>query len=148
MEIYASRYVKIQITTATEHHHHVGKLTRVRVVPMMSTFCMVLMAASTMLAVLLLLHLWPFSRIALLIPLIWWAMYALNRWQVSNPVLGLIDHCAEAAGFYPVPATKAKAAEPAEPVGVPQPMQVREEAGKNLPADLDVDVEEGAAPAV
>jgi glycosyltransferase involved in cell wall biosynthesis len=146
MEIYASRYVKIQITTATEHHHHVGKLTRVRVVPMMSTFCKVLLAASTMLAVLLLVHLWPFSRIALLIPLIWWAMYAVNRWRVSNPVLGLIDHCAESAGFYPVPAAQ-PAATP-EPVGVPQPLQSRDQGGTNLPADLDIDVEEGAAPAL
>ena len=31
MEIYGSRYVKIRLTTATEHHHGVGKLTRVRV---------------------------------------------------------------------------------------------------------------------
>ena len=38
LEVYGSRYVKLQITTATEHHHHVGKLTRIRVLPAMSTF--------------------------------------------------------------------------------------------------------------
>ena len=43
MEIYGSRYVKIRITTATEHHHGVGKLTRVRVEPLMSNFCRVLL---------------------------------------------------------------------------------------------------------
>ena len=31
VEIYGSRYVKVRLTTATEHHHNVGMLTRVRV---------------------------------------------------------------------------------------------------------------------
>jgi len=31
LEIYASRYVKVRVTTATEKHHNVGMLTRVRV---------------------------------------------------------------------------------------------------------------------
>ncbi len=114
MEIYASRYVKICITTATEHHHHVGKLTRVRVKSHMSNFCRALLAASCILAGLLFMHLWPFSRPALLIPLAWWAMYLVNRWRVVNPVLGLIDHVAEKAGYYPVPARPpAQAVQPA-----------------------------------
>ncbi|MDB5292318.1 MAG: glycosyl transferase family 2, partial [Phycisphaerales bacterium] len=106
MEIYGSRYVNLQLSTATEHHHGVGKLTRVRVRPMMSNFCRALMAAATVLAGLLLLDLWPFSRAAVLIPLAVWAMYLVNRWLVSNPALGLIDEVAERAGFYPVPAKK------------------------------------------
>src|SRR5689334_15355357 len=40
MEIYGSRYVKIRIATATEHHHNVGMLTRVRVELHMSKFCL------------------------------------------------------------------------------------------------------------
>jgi hypothetical protein len=62
MEIYGSRYVKVRITTATEHHHHKGKLTRVRVEPLMSHFTRVLLAASAVLAGLLLLKLWPLQQ--------------------------------------------------------------------------------------
>jgi GT2 family glycosyltransferase len=102
MEIYGSRYVKIRITTATEHHHNVGMMTRVRVELAMSKFCVVLFVASCMLAGLLLLYMWPFSRIAMLIPLTWWSMYLINKYLVSRPVFGLIDHVAEKAGFYPV----------------------------------------------
>jgi hypothetical protein len=101
MEIYGSRYVKLRITTATESHGH-GKLTRVRIQPIMSNFCRALLVASTILAGVLLLDAWPLSRTAVLIPLAWWAMYAVNRWRVSMPVLGMIDESAERAGFYPV----------------------------------------------
>ncbi len=103
MEIYGSRYVKLRITTATESHDNVGKLTRVRVEAIMSNFCRALLAASSILAAVLLLDMWPFSRTAILLPLAWWSMYAVNRWRVSIPVLGLIDESAEKAGFYPVP---------------------------------------------
>src|SRR5205085_718208 len=103
MEIYGSRYVKIRLTTATENHHRNGLLTRVRVQTMMSNFCKVLLLGSSMMAGLLMLHMWPFSRIALLIPMAWWTMFLVNRWRVSNPVIGLIDAAAEAAGFDPVP---------------------------------------------
>ncbi len=106
MEIYGSRYVKVQLVTATEHHHGVGKLTRVRVVPQMSKFCMVLLVAASMLTLLLLAHLWPFSRPAVLIPLAVYAMYLVNRRKVIDPVVGLIDEAAAGAGFYPVPAEK------------------------------------------
>ena len=102
MEIYGSRYVKIRLSTATEHHHNVGMMTRVRVELAMSKFCMVLFFASCMLAGLLMMYMWPFSRTAVLIPLTWWAMYVVNKWQVSRPVFGLIDEVAEKAGFYPV----------------------------------------------
>jgi hypothetical protein len=128
MEIYGSRYVKLRITTATEHHHGVGKLTRVRVTPMMSTFCKVLTGASTILAALLLLqdYLWPFSRPAVLIPLTWWAMYLINRWAVATPVLGLIDQVAQEAGYWPVPAKKPdKAKQASEPL--PQPLAEQEQ---------------------
>ncbi len=108
LQIYASRYVNILITTATEHHHHVGKLTRVRVEPRMSNFCKVLLGASSLLTALLLLqdYLWPFSRPAVLIPLTWWAMYAVNRWRVTRPVLGMIDEVAERIHYWPVPAKR------------------------------------------
>ena len=102
MEIYGSRYVKVRITTATEIHGRDSMLTRVRVELLMSKFCAVLLAASSLMAGLLLLHLWPYSRTAVLIPLAWWAMYAVNKWRVSLPVFGLIDAAAEKAGFIPL----------------------------------------------
>jgi hypothetical protein len=68
----------------------------------MSNFCMLLMAASLLLTAQLLYHIWPFSRPAMLIPLIWWTIYMVSRWRVSRPVMGLIDRAAEKAGFYPV----------------------------------------------
>jgi hypothetical protein len=106
--------VKVRITTATEHHHHKGKLTRVRVEPLMSHFTRVLLAASAVLAGLLLLKLWPYSRTGVLIPLAWWSMYLVNRWHVTGPVLGLIDDVAEKAGFWHVP-TKPVVEESAAP---------------------------------
>lgn len=108
MEIYGSRYVNLQISTATEEHHGIGKLTRVRVRARMSNFCRALLCASLILAGLLLLHMWPFSRSAVLIPLAWWAMFVVNRWRVSIPVLGLIDEVAEKSGYYPVHPKKAE----------------------------------------
>jgi glycosyltransferase involved in cell wall biosynthesis len=102
IEVLGSRYANIRITTATEHHHGSGLLTRVRVTAHMSTFCKVLMAACALLSVILLWHVWPFSRPALLIPLVWWAMYAVNRATVMTPVLALIDEAAQKAGYYPV----------------------------------------------
>src|SRR4051812_1542206 len=114
MEIYGSRYVKVRLTTATEHHHNVGMLTRVRVSLEMSKFCLVLFIASCMLAGLLLLYMWPFSRTAILIPLSWWTMYLINKWHVSRPIFGLIDEVAEKAGFYPVyPKSEQEKAQPA-----------------------------------
>jgi GT2 family glycosyltransferase len=123
MEIYGSRYAKLRITSATEKHDGPGRLIRLRVEPIMSNFCRALLAASTILAIVLLLDMWPFSRTAVLIPLAWWSMYAVNRWRVSIPVLGLIDASAERAGFYPVPTRtppKDKAGQPNETTG-PQP---------------------------
>jgi hypothetical protein len=135
MEIYGSRYVKIRLTTATEHHHNKGKLTRVRVQPMMSTFSKVLMSAALMLAGLLIVHLWPFSRTALLIPMTGWTTYLINRWRVATPILGLIDEVAEKAGYYPVPATK--------------PTQGRPSSAKRLAAETsDRDVELEGEPSV
>jgi glycosyltransferase involved in cell wall biosynthesis len=119
MEIYGSRYVKLRITSATEKHAS-GKLVRLRVEPIMSNFCRALMAASSILALVLTLDIWPFSRTAVLIPLAWWAMYAVNRWRVSMPVLGLIDEAAENAGFYPVP-TKKLEPQPGPSAPAPRP---------------------------
>jgi hypothetical protein len=69
----------------------------------MSNFCRALLAASCILATVLLLDMWPFSRTVVLVPLAWLAMHAVNRWRVTMPVVGLIDESAERAGFYPVP---------------------------------------------
>jgi hypothetical protein len=123
MEIYGSRYVKVRITSATEKHAD-GMLTRMRVELLPSTFCSVLMAASLILMGLLFIYVWPFSRPALLIPMVWWTMYLVNKWLVAAPVLSLIDEAAEAAGFYPVHAPK-----PAKRV-------------KATPVDDDVDLDE------
>jgi len=144
MEIYGSRYVKIRIATATEHHHNVGMLTRVRVELHMSKFCLVLFVGSCMLAALLLLYLWPFSRTAVLIPLTWWAMYLVNKWSVSRPIFGLVDEVAERAGFYPVyPKTPADA----------QPVESRPVEARPEPKEQGGDVAAGgimggATPAV
>jgi GT2 family glycosyltransferase len=128
MEIYGSRYVKVRVTTATEHHHNIGMLTRVRVQLEMSKFCAVLFFASCMLTGLLLLYMWPFSRTAVLIPLTWWAMYLVNRWSVSRPIFGLIDEVAERTGFYPVYPNGAKEAQSAQS----QPAAVENTAPTNV----------------
>ena len=106
LDIYGSRYVKVKILTATEHHHGAGLLTRVRVRIVMSNFSRVLFAALLLLTLLLLTNLWPYSRPAILLPLATWAMYLWNKYRASRPVLGLIDTAAEKAGFYPVPSKK------------------------------------------
>jgi glycosyltransferase involved in cell wall biosynthesis len=119
MEIYGSRYVKVRLTSASEHHDGRGMLTRVRVHLLMSTFCRVLTGASVLLAALLFLNLdWPFSRPALLIPLTCWTMYLVNKSRVSAPILGLIDAAAAQARFDPVPAVKT---EPGRPLLQPKP---------------------------
>ncbi|HSV13274.1 MAG TPA: glycosyltransferase family 2 protein, partial [Tepidisphaeraceae bacterium] len=107
MEIYGSRYVKVRLTTASEHHSD-GMLTRVRVETSMSKFCLCLFVASLILCGLLLLHVWPFSRPAVLIPLAWWAMFLVNQRRVTEPVLGLIDEVAERGGFHAIPAEPSK----------------------------------------
>jgi hypothetical protein len=119
LEIYPSRYVKVRVTTATEHHAD-GMLTRARVELLMSKFCAVLMLAGLMLTGLLLLHLYPFSRPALLIPMVGWTMYVTNRWRVARPVLGLMDEAAERAGFYPVPNSPLAPSRSAAPTAKPQ----------------------------
>jgi hypothetical protein len=131
MEIYGSRYVRVRLTTATEDHHGdentKGKLTRVRVEPLMSNFTRVLLVASFVFAGLLLIKMWPFSRTAVLIPLTWWTMYLVNRWQVATPVLGLVDEVAEKYGYWPVhtpgasKTVKNDAAKPAEESDTAEP---------------------------
>jgi hypothetical protein len=101
LEIYGSRYTKVRITTASEHHGH-GLLTRVRIEQHMSKFCLVLLVASLMFCTLLLVHIWPFSRPAVLVPMSVLAMYAVNRIRVRTPILGLVDDAAAHAGFMPI----------------------------------------------
>jgi GT2 family glycosyltransferase len=102
MEIYGSRYVKVRVTTASERHDGRGMLTRVRVETFMSKFCLCLFVASLIFCGLLLLHVWPFSRPAVLIPLAWWAMFLVNRRKVTIPVLGMIDEVAHSSQFWPI----------------------------------------------
>ena len=104
LELYGSRYVKVRVTSVTEKHAD-GKMTKLRVEMTPSTFCLVLIGAALILAGLLLANLWPFSRPAVLIPVAWWALYLMNKYRLTLPVLGLIDAAAEKAGFWPV-ATK------------------------------------------
>ena len=103
MEIFGSRYVKVRISSATEIHGGGAMVTRVRVEPLMSKFCFVVTVCMSMLSGLLLLHLWPFSRPAALIPLVMATLYLVNRVRVTRPVLGLIDTVAERLKFVPVP---------------------------------------------
>ena len=137
MEIYGSRYVKLRITSATEKHSGSGRLVRLKIEPIMSNFCRALLAASSILTLVLLLDMWPFSRTAILIPLAWWAMYAVNRWRVSMPVLGLIDEAAEQAAFIPIPAKKPEQKEgpkPQTPAPKPPARQTEERQGLASPA--------------
>jgi O-antigen biosynthesis protein len=121
LEIYGNRYLRIRLATVSEHHHGSGMMTKVRVTMGMSNFCMLLMSASLLLAGDLLYWLWPFSRPAVLIPLVWWTIYMVCRWHVNGPVLGLVDAAARRAGFYPVGLTPAPAArqEPAVELSKP-----------------------------
>jgi glycosyltransferase involved in cell wall biosynthesis len=133
MEIYGSRYAKMRITSATEKHGGSGRLVRLKIEPIMSNFCRALLAASSILALVLLLDMWPFSRTALLIPIAWWAMYSVNRWRVSAPVFGLIDEAAENAGFYPIATNKPESHEDPKPKSpAPQPPGKRSEERKPL----------------
>jgi glycosyltransferase involved in cell wall biosynthesis len=105
-EVYGSRYVKVRITTATEFHESdgdCGRLTRVRVIAKMSTFCRCLTVASLLLCVLLLARVWPYSRPAVLLPAAAWAQFLVARRRVMVPVLRLIDEVATKAGYWPVP---------------------------------------------
>jgi len=102
LEIYSNRYVRICLKTVTEHHHGSGLLTKVRLSMGMSNLSLILMGASLLLTGHLLYYLWPFSRPAILIPVVWWALFQINRRRVGRPVLGLVDGAAERGGFWPV----------------------------------------------
>jgi hypothetical protein len=144
MEIYGSRYVKVRLTTATEQHHGRGMLTRVRVELRQSRFGQVLMIGAMILAGLLMLDVWPFSRPAVLIPLAWWAMYLINRRKVTTPILGLIDHAAEAAGYMPLlPSPR-----PVPPEVAPQPSSPPPAAPARPAEGPDLSEEDGQLSAV
>ena len=57
-------------------------------------------------------------------------MYLVNRWQVTTPVLGMIDVVAERAGYYPVPAKKPQKASCEQPVPQPLAEQARRDEHK------------------
>src|SRR5262249_1274783 len=58
------------------------------------------------------LYVWPWSRPAILIPLLLWTMYLVNKAVVASPVLSLIDEAAEKVGLDPVPAPPKPAEKP------------------------------------
>ncbi|MGF1632736.1 MAG: glycosyltransferase [Phycisphaerae bacterium] len=101
LELYASRYVKIRLTTVSEHWA-AGMMSKVRLESRMTTFLRVLMSASVILSAVLAFMLWPYGRPAVLIPVALWTIYLLHRYRVVSPVLGMIDKAAKAAGFTPV----------------------------------------------
>ncbi len=133
MEIYGSRYAKARLTTATEKYGGGNMTTRVRVHLQMSKFCQVLAVGTSVLSGVLLIDMWPLSRPAVLIPLIWWAMYLVNRWRMAAPVMGLIDAAAEKAGFWPIDAIPGKTA------------AADTKTADSSPSSADADLDEGAA---
>ena len=46
---------------------------------------------------------WPFSRAAVLIPLVWWSMYLISKQRVLGPVMNVLQQSADEAGLVPVP---------------------------------------------
>ena len=100
LEIYGSRYAKVRLRTVNEKYSGQSMMTRVQVHLQMSTFCKVLIGASAFLALFIGYMVWPFSRPALLMPVVWWAMYLINRQLVARPVFNMIDVAAEKAGYY------------------------------------------------
>lgn len=105
IEIYASRYTKVRLVTASEYHDGRGYLTRVRIRTAMSKFCQVILGGSVILAGLLLTVLGPVAWPGGLIPLTWGAVYWVDRWRVRRPVLGLVEASAGQAGYWPVHAS-------------------------------------------
>lgn len=99
LEIYGSRYVKVRVKTVSEKHQE-GMMTRVHVTHLMTTFCKTLLATGVLLSIFLVITVWPFSRPALLIPLVWYTLFTINRHRVARPILGLVSAAAEKAGFY------------------------------------------------
>ncbi len=102
LELYVSRYVRVRLLTASEHHAK-GLLTRVKVQVMMSVFTKVLLLASSLLTILLLAYVWPFSRPAVLIPIVWWSMYLISKQRLLGPVMNVLQQAADEAGLVPVP---------------------------------------------
>lgn len=104
LELYLSRYVTVRILTASEQHAK-GVLTRVKVNILMSTLTKLLVLGSSLLMVLLLAYVWPFSRPAVLLPFLLVALYLLNNARVTGPVMALIDRAASKNGLVPVPSS-------------------------------------------
>jgi GT2 family glycosyltransferase len=98
MELYLSRYVRVRLLTATEHHAK-GMLTRIRVQVMISTFTRLLLLGSSLLTILLIAYLWPSSRPAILLPLVWWSMYLISKQAILSPVVALVHQSAMDVGL-------------------------------------------------
>ena len=71
----------------------------------MSTFTKLLVLGSSLLMVLLLAYVWPFSRPAVLLPFLLVAVYLLNNARVTGPVMAVIDRAASKNGLVPVPSS-------------------------------------------
>jgi len=104
LELYLSRYVKIRILTASEHHAK-GLLTRVKVNLGMSRFCKLLVLASSLLTILLVTYVWPYSRPAVLLPFLFITVYLIGVAEVKAPVMAVIHRAAARNGMVPVPAS-------------------------------------------
>jgi len=72
----------------------------------MSTFTRLTMLSAVLLTALLLVYHWPFSKVALLLPLMPLSMYLISIRMVRKPVIAAIYRAAESVGMTPVPAEK------------------------------------------
>jgi hypothetical protein len=129
IEIYGNRWVKVQLLSVTEYHA-TGLLTKIKVNIRPSGFALVIGAGLLILTIMLLALVWPFSRVAILLPLAWSCVYLISKWRIRGPILGLIDTAALKTGFYQVWTTK-DAPEPTEDATPPPPPS------GNLPEDDD-----------
>ena len=102
LELYLSRYLKVRILTASELHAK-GVLTRVKVDIAMSTFTKLLVLSSSLLMILLLAYVWPFSRPAVLLPFLLWMIYLASMARVSRPVMAVVHRAAQRNGLASIP---------------------------------------------
>ena len=114
MELYISRYIKVRLITVSEQHAR-GVLTRLKVTTVMSTFTKLLFLGSTLAMVLMLAYLWPFSRPAVLLPLLPATLYFISLSRVRDPILAVVYRASERVNLLPVPTSQLNVAKPAQP---------------------------------